>query len=68
MTHGDCASAGQCRLDGAEKSNGAVGVTAEYKWTFFPLSRWRNLHTAGFFVSTLTMPIMEGGGCFAHNI
>lgn len=35
---------------------------------FFPLSRWRNLHTAGFFVSTLTMPIMGGGCIFAHNI
>lgn len=36
MTHGDCASAGQCRLDGVEKSDGAVGVTAEYKLTFSP--------------------------------
>lgn len=31
MTHGDCASAGQCRLDRVEKSNGAVGVIAKYK-------------------------------------
>lgn len=31
MTHGDCASAGQCRLGRVEKSNGAVGVIAKYK-------------------------------------
>ena len=29
MTHGDCASAGQCKLDGVEKSNGAVGFIAK---------------------------------------
>lgn len=31
MTHGDCASAGQCRLDAVEKSNRAVGVIAKHK-------------------------------------
>lgn len=35
MTHGDCASAGQCRLDRVEKSNGAVGVIAKYKLMLF---------------------------------
>lgn len=31
MTHGDCASAGQCKLDGVEKSNSALGFTAKIK-------------------------------------
>lgn len=29
MTHGDCASGGQCELEGVEKSSGAVGFRAK---------------------------------------
>lgn len=48
----------------------SCGGYSRIQMDFFYLSRWRNLHTAGFFVSTLTMPIMKGGGgcILAHNI
>lgn len=35
MTHSDCASAGQCKLDGVEKSNRAVGFIPKYKSMLF---------------------------------
>lgn len=71
MTHGDCASAGQCRLDGVEKSNGAVGVTAEYKLTFFfsPFPVEEFTHRWVFCVDLNDADYGGGGGCiFAHNI
>lgn len=65
MTHDDCASAGQCRLDGVEKSN-----RAENELTFFSFAG-RGIYTQqGFFLSTLMMPIMvlEKKHIFASNI
>lgn len=50
MTHGDCASAGQCGLDGVEKSNRAVGVTAENKLTVFSFAG-RGIYTQQVFFS-----------------
>lgn len=35
MTHSDCASAGQCKLDGVEKSNRAVGFLTKHKSMLF---------------------------------
>lgn len=77
MTHGDCASAGQCRLDGTERSNGAVGVIAKYKLMLgcflFSLFLFTgggiySGDTTGFFLSTLICRAWFGDGKKVHFI